>query len=338
MKPTYRFFVPLIVGVVVSLTAQAQDNMANLFKEGIPDGKYLLNGYLSPFAKSVSLGLNQGWYNTAKPHKVAGFDITVTLNGMFIPESDLFYTVDNTQLDNIELVDPSNGQAPTIFGPDVAPQYQLKNTTETFSGPPGVDLKGNLKSNMFPVPIANVGFGLPKDIDLKIRYSPTINIGDDGKFNLFGIGVLHDVKQYIPGIKLLPFNLSAFVGYTRMKVQYDLSGNFDSNNTEQLGTFEINATTIQGLISKQFSVITFYGGMGYNIAKSNLSMTGSYDFDENGTINSATEKDPVDLRFAASGPRMTAGFRLKLGVIALHTDYTLQKYKALTVGFGINVR
>jgi hypothetical protein len=35
---------------------------------------------------------------------------------------------------------------------------------------------------------------------------------------------------------------------------------------------------------------------------------------------------------------MTAGFRLKLAILTLHTDYTLQKYSCLTVGLGFAVR
>ena len=100
----------------------------------------------------------------------------------------------------------------------------------------------------------------------------------------------------------------------------------------QVGIFEVNSTTIQGVISKKVAVVTFYGGLGYNIAKSKLALLGDYD------IGGSTVTDPLDLNFTASGLRATAGIRLKLAVFAFHADYTVQKYKALTVGFGINVR
>jgi hypothetical protein len=66
-------------------------------------------------------------------------------------------------------------------------------------------------------------------------------------------------------------------------------------------------------------------------------MLGKWDVDNNGTYD-AKEIDPIDMKYSASGPRVGAGFRLKLAVFTLHADYTLQKYNALTVGFGINVR
>ena len=66
-------------------------------------------------------------------------------------------------------------------------------------------------------------------------------------------------------------------------------------------------------------------------------MKGPYDINEDG-VAGTNEVDPLDLKFAASGFRSTAGFRLKLAVLTLHADYTLQKYKCLTVGLGISVR
>jgi hypothetical protein len=340
MKSIFRIvcaFSFLIISVAPSF---AQDDLDKLMNESIGDGKKLISAYVSPFMKSVSLGLNQGWYNTAKAHKIAGVDLTITVNAMTIPTSELFF--DATKL-GLEVVDLDNSsqdypRAPTIFGPENEPTFSYTNkdtgVKETFQGPGGIDLEGNIGKAWIPVPMANLGFGLPKGTDLKLRFTPTIDLGDNSTLKIFGIGVMHDIKQWIPGIKMLPFDLSGFVGYTKLK----LESHFDpDNNPDQRGEFEMNATTIQGLISKKFSVLTIYGGLGYNIAKSNLAMKGTYDINDDGKVD-ANEVDPLDLKFAASGFRTTAGLRLKLAVFTLHADYTLQKYKCLTVGFGIAVR
>jgi hypothetical protein len=134
--------------------------------------------------------------------------------------------------------------------------------------------------------------------------------------------------------------LSGFVGYTKFKMNMG----FDDPNVENgKGVFEMNATTIQGVISKKISVLTFYGGVGYNIARSNLDMLGTYTLSSGidqtyGTPDDIKEKDPIQLDFTASGPRVTAGFRLKLAIFTLQADYTLQKYSCMSVGFGFNVR
>lgn len=330
----------LVIAMVSSLSSYAQNDIDQLLNESIGDGRKLVTAYVDPFMKSVSLGLNQGWYNTAKAHKIAGIDITVTANAMTIPKSELFFDATKLGLEVISLDNSSQDYplVPTVLGPENAPTFSYIDEEtgfkETFEGPGGIDLEENLGKNWVPVPMAHVGFGLPKGTDLKLRFTPTIDLGDDASLKIFGIGVMHDIKQWIPGIKMLPFDLSGFVGYTKFKLEAQFNA---EDNPDQIGIFEMNATTVQGVISKKFSVVTFYGGLGYNIANSNLAMKGHYDINDNGEVDT-NEEDPLDLKFAASGFRTTAGMRLKLAIFTLHADYTLQKYNCLTVGFGLSVR
>jgi hypothetical protein len=251
---------------------------------------------------------------------------------MTIPDADLLFEPGKLGLTKIELAPSSPGYpyASTIVGPDREAKFQVKgDPSQSFQAPPGLDLKGETGYNKVPVPMVHLGFGLPKGTDIKFRYIPTLNAGDDATVKMIGVGVMHDIKQWIPGIKLMPFDLSAFVGFTKFELQNQLDA---TAHPDQKGIFTMNATTVQAVIGKKFSVITFYGGVGYNIAKSNIALKGNYD------IDGTNYKDPVDLKFAASGPRATIGTRLKLAVFTFHADYTVQKYKCLTVGFGIWVR
>src|SRR5690242_1253546 len=70
------------VFLLVPSISFAQGDIDDILTENLDDGKKLVKGYLNPFMKSVSLGLNQGWYNTAKPHKIAGIDLTITASAM----------------------------------------------------------------------------------------------------------------------------------------------------------------------------------------------------------------------------------------------------------------
>jgi hypothetical protein len=340
------YVVALILGGSFTSGHLAAQDFDELIKGSRQDANYLLEGYLSPIMKSVGAGFNQGWYNTAKTHKKFGVDFTISVAAIGVPSSDKFFTVNNSKLNSIELTADHNGDAPvngsgkvhTIFGPgptqsEFTYKSPLSGTIDGLGGE--IDLKKDLPMGRLPVPVVHLGFGLPKSIDVKLRFIPSVG-SDDFKVQLFGLGVMHDIKQYIPGIKLLPFDLSGFVGYTRLKVTAEL------NNPSQTSEFVVNATTVQGLISKKISVLTFYGGIGYNFSKANLAAKGYYDLNGvagDGPNNSDEEvKNPVDLSVAQSGPRATAGMRLKLAVFTFHGDYTLQKYSAFTAGFGINVR
>jgi len=326
-------------------SAMAQDNLDDLLKGSIADATILLQGYISPAMKSLGSGLNQGWYNTAKPHDRFGVDLTISTSLMYIPPSEKFYLVDNTKLEKISLVqydgvniDPTNGSAnvPTFFGPDRSPSYQVfhnDGSSKIVDGPGGIDIKDAIKiADALPVPMYQLGFGFPKGFDIKLRFAPTITLGDF-KFNLLGIGLMHDVGQYLPVVKALPVDISLLVGYTKIEVEQGLSGTTIGQN--QKGLLEFNSTTFQALVSKKISVLTLYGGVGYDMSKSNIAMQGTYDLDGD---DIAETKDPVNLDFSVSSARATLGLRLKFAVFTLHTDYTFAHFNALNAGFGINVR
>lgn len=332
----------LLLFVMAMPFAVAAQDLDQLLKGSAADAKYLVEGYVSPAMKAFGYGLNNGWVNTAKPHKIAGFDLTISANPVFIPAADKLFMVDNAKLQNLDMytdvdgkqVTPliGKGNMATIFGPDKESTFRLRDEpTVSVKTPEGVGL------NFLPVPVAHLGFGLPKGFDIKFRFIPTINFGSGdskGKVNLWGIGVMHDFKQWIPGIKQLPFDLSAFFGYTKMGVSTAISEGGPTGK----GEFTSSATTFQVIISKKISVLTPYASVGYNAATTKLAVKGNYDFNDDGDTNDASEKDPFALSVASNGPRLTGGIRLKFGPIAFHGDYTLAKYKSASVGFGINVR
>ncbi len=330
-------FLILTAIIACASSVMAQGDIDKLIQGSKDDANLLVKGYITPAFNILGNGLNQGWYNTAKSHKLLGFDLTITASGIFIPSSDLVYRVDDSQLKSIQIAPYTQGQtqsinAPTVFGSDVAPQYQPINSDGTPKGSAITAAGGtNITKDIsfVPIPMVQLGIGLPKGTDLKVRFFPSTKIGNNGNVSLLGLGVMHDVKQYIPGVKSLPFDLSVLLAFTNLKVHVDYD---PSNSPDQKGDFSTTATTFQGLISKKFSVLTVYGGLGYNFVSSDLSVKGTYNT-SNGPL-----VDPVNISNSQSGPRVTAGFRLKFAIFTLHGDYTLQKYNAFTAGFGFNVR
>ncbi|HMP99244.1 MAG TPA: hypothetical protein PKC24_05635 [Cyclobacteriaceae bacterium] len=325
------FLLLLIVSIILNLPhAKAQGELDEFLRAGLGDANKLTTGYLGPLMEAAGVGLANGWYNTAKPHKTAGFDLTLSVNSVYIPESRKFYDLLALDLQSIEPV--GNSEAPTFFGPDTAPEYRLLDDPSiTFSGPPGIDMQKNLGVNFVPIPTLNLGIGIVKNTDLRLRYVPgSIVNSEDFSFNMFGVGVMHDVKQHIPGIKLLPFDLSFFAAYTRSNMSFALGGEIPGS--DQRAEINFNSITIQGLVSKQISVLTGYAGIGYNIVRSNFGMFGEYEIDSN------TFVDPISFDATASGLRATAGMRLKLAILTLHADYTVQQFNVLTVGLGFSVR
>ena len=339
-------FVALIfVFLLAGINAHAQGNLDDLLgaiaeekEAGKRDAGKLVEGYISPFIKGFGYGLVSGWNNTAKPHKKFGVELTITANLSYVPDKDLLYNVGDMDLETVSLESSADDpNVPTVFGPNYEPVYRYNATNTTFNGPPGGDLEGEIGSAFVPVPMVHLGFGLPWETDIKVRFLPNISTGEDTKMNMWGVGLLHDFKQHIPVMKNMPFSLSVFAGYTRLNVETDLNSTLPQYNQRAL--FGVNGFTAQVLISKKLSVVTFYGGLGYNAVSSNLDMKGQYDLNDDNIYDPVTDiEDPLSLKYSTGGARATIGFRLKLSVITLHTDYTFQEYNTLSVGFGINVR
>lgn len=315
----------------------AQSDIDVYLEAGAEDASKLIESYLTPALNGFGYGMNNGWYNTAKAHKTLGFDLTVTVSAVKVPSSQQFFTFRNSDYENIKLVNGETAQLPTLMGPNEdGPELEIYDedgqaTGVSVTSIPGLGLKDEIGINAVPVPMAQLGIGIAKNTDLKFRYIPKIDLDGDGDIGLFGIGVMHDVKQWIPGIKLLPFDLSALVGYTKLTANYNLEGNIDGNN--QKGEFSATGLTFQGIISKQFSVLTLYGGLGYNSTNTSVKVLGTYELEDFDTLH-----DPVDLSFGEGSMMLTAGFRLKLAILTLHADYTLNKYPVITAGVGFSVR
>lgn len=330
---------------------EAQD-FEQLLTAGLEDASRLTEGYLDPLMESMGVGMTSGWYNTAATHNSLGFDFTVTSGWVIVPDDKNFYSPNSLDLINTEQI--NGDKAPTLFGPEgetTRPRYRVTDpdTHEQviFDGPEGIDLKEEVNKligvdkALLPVPVYHLGIGIPGQSDIKLRYTPRIKLDDDGtSIQLLGGAFQHDIKQHIPGLRTLPFDLSVLVGYTRIKAVYDMGNDattsLNSVTTEDgRSTMLINSWTFQALISKEISVITFYGGLGYNKAGAEVDMTGTYKYQYAGFTKTVT--DPLDMTFRTSGTRFTAGMRLKLAVFTLHGDYTFQEYQTFSVGIGIAV-
>jgi hypothetical protein len=293
--------------------------------------------------KGFGLGLNNGWYNSASTHKPLGVSITFNGTAAFFPSSDKFYQFVNSDYTSVRLSDPTleEDRSPTAVGPTRSgPQVDIYDpntgiTLGTMDLPQGI----GLKFDAVPVAVPQVSVGIVKNTDIMFRYLPDIKIGDDGKIKFWGLGFKHDIKQWIPGMRFIPFHLSLLVGYTNMDARYDFTEYITPTDQEKIGEYDVRALTVQALISKKLSVITFYGGLGFNSVRSNFAAKGTYevDIDGNGTIDVVYE-DPLDFDVKDSGLAATLGFRLKLAVLTLHGDYTFSEYNVLNFGLGFSFR
>ncbi len=335
-----------------SLSFSQFDNV-DFLRSAPADGVKYAEAYISPWVNAFGSGLNGGWYNTAKPHKFGGFDITTGISVGMVPESAGTFDLAKIGLSSNMT---GSGAASTISGPDKAgPPITVTDKTTgftiaTFNAINGTNWK------LIPVPSLQVGIGLPFGTELKGRFVPKINI-KDGDISLWGVGLVHSIMQYIPGDKLLPFDVSLFGGYTKLtgnvpiNMQPGTPTNYSPavNFADQNLNINVSALNVSVIASLNLPVITFYGGLGYCKSKTTMEFTGNFptpgyvagppprsEYNNAGVITG--DKFPSMEIENFSGLRANIGLRIKLAVITIHADYTRAQYNVLTTGLGISFR
>ena len=285
------------------------------------DGKSLIEAYISPLGNSLGAALNNGWYNTAKPHSLGGFDITITANIVMVPTTAKTFNISESNGGTF-----TGGETPTILGSGEGKEV-------TYSGVPS-NMPRGLNIPIIPLPMLQAGVGLIKGTELDFRYMPELKIGEAGKVGLFGIGLKHDILQWLPIADKAPIDLSIQAGYTKIssEIELDNSGHDDAPPTANL---DVSATTVNLILSKKLLMFTPYLGVGYNSTRTTFNVNGDYDiagFEIK--LNDLTE---IDFE-SNNNLRANIGFRFNIAVMALQANYTFAEYPTATVGIGISVR
>lgn len=331
----------IAVFAMCTVTAYSQIDLESILEGGVGDAQKMLQGYVQPFPTGFGNGINGGWYTTAKAHKFLGIDIAVIANGAFVPQTAETFTFTNSDYTNIKLdSDPNNPNAstqlPTLFGSQKLADRPLLQFTDnsgnsiSTSALPGSGLKEAIGYNVVPSAMVQAGIGLFKKTDLIIRFVPE-QTADEYEFSTFGIGIKHDIKQWIPFVKRLPFDVSVLAAWNDVKSKFFLD---PDNEPTQALEFNTKTFMFQVLASKKFSIFTLYGGVGTTSYDTDVNMLGTYKT----TATNKTFKDPIQLAYDGSSMRANVGLNIKLLFINIAAEYALQEYDVFTVRAGFSIR
>jgi len=381
-KFIFTFSTLLYAGVFSSFVI-AQNDISNIFKAGVADLNTVAEGYLKPAGNSFSSGLGAGWYNTAAVHKPWGFDLTIGVGAVSAPQSDQSFSLSG--LTNLQPTISGTTSAPTFTGKGDGVELNLMQPQYLSTGQANPYYPGKIVSFTTPgavsqyVPTASIQFtiGVPFINDVSFRFVPKVSVSGF-ETSLWGIGIKHDFKQWIPVVKDLPFDAAIVLAYSKFNLKYAfptdfqvtadklVSGgvttqadpNVSSNDyTTQGLNISAAATTANLVFSKKIAFITPYLGFGMTNTSFDLSMVGNYPtlgdpltyvvggvtlprYNENGKpiMQVKNISDPVKFNSNQVMTNATLGLRLKLAVITLHAQYAFQKYPVASAGFGISIR
>ena len=339
-----------------------------------------INAYTAPFAKSVPIALSGGWAHTAKVHSTLGFDLSFGTSLVFIPSSEGMVSSSKISFPANSTLSFTNQNVdvPTIRGNgDNIPQLQYTltepNTGQSLTG--NFDAFKGVGLSLSMAPYIQLGFGLPKGTEIIGRFIPDVsNVANKAlssatdtkleKTSLWGIGVKHDIKQWIPVVSKLPFlQISGLIAYSQFHTGFaggDLtitpatlsitSGSLVSNTALwEDQKFNMKASSFTGtlLVGASIPVFQPFIGLGFNSGKFESGLYGTYpdaEIVENTTngvefqVNTST-KDPMVIKTNSTNFNFQAGARLKLGPIVINYTLSLQNgYKMHTGALAVTIR
>lgn len=342
----------LLLSLFLTFSAglKAQD-IGQIVAGSTADANKYLSAYLEPFGKGEILNMGRGWFTTGRVHKRFGFDVTVSAQLAVIPDAKQTFVFNNSDYSTFKLKSGASSAIVQTFAGDKNATQTLtvnttvngKNVTYDFNTPTGIgsDLKNAVGFVAVPLPVAQLGFGLFKNTDVKVRYFPKTNFGDVG-VDVFGVAVQHEFSDYIPFFKKVPLlHLSALAGYNTTNVAYNIK-NSTVSGSDQRAELKLSAFTLQGIASVKLAFLEVYTSLGYTTGSSNANLLGTYTINykdaSNGSTVSATVTNPVALTYKNSGVSNTWGLRMNVFFLKFFADYTFANYNGASAGLAFSFR
>jgi hypothetical protein len=310
------------------------------------------NSYLAPLFKGFGYGFNSGWYSTAKTHKLLGVDISLGFNFAFVPSRDESFKLRNSDYNNLRLIAGTEAKTPTLFGSkNDGPQIQIYDNVPAYGdavlaqikAPEGIGLSKEVGFSAVPLPVLQLGIGLIKNTDIKIRYVP--DLLEDQDYSYWGLGLMHDITQWIPVVDKLPIDISVFGSYSSLTFTAPLTPD-DTGfpGSGQMVKAKIKGYTVEALISKKIAVLTVLGGIGYISGKTSFDLRGKYDITYPNAPTDLpfnpdiTLQNPIGIKTTEGGLKLTGGIQLQFAVFKLFANYSVMHYNVLNAGIGLTFR
>lgn len=320
MRKPLVFFLLVVAWLAMPTAGHGQSISEVLSKIAGDNAK----NYIQPAVDAFGANLNSGLYYTADVHGVLGFDIGLRAMVVFVPDDQLKFvavlpdSVVGPGGTKIASGYPRNHETATVWGGKGQEGVQSTNSSvPPFPFPGGVDLK------TVPLAVPQLSVGLPLGTEILLRYLPTIKISESiGKLSFFGIGLRHDIDQYIP-VPGFPIDISAQFVYQSFSVK----------DTADRNILDTKAISLGAQVSKTFAIATLYGGIAYE----NTAITiGPYQHADPSTGTTITI-NAFDVT-AKNNFRFTVGAGIKLAIINLNIDYSLASTSVLSAGLSLGLR
>lgn len=248
---------------------QALQELENL----IGDAIFFTDKYITPATDAAVYQAASGWVNTPKKAKLWDFTLGLHGNVFFVPQSDRTFRLSNNDLSffTIEDQNVTSALTPTTLGndQDVTLIGELDGNPVSLKTPEGI----NMEVVFYPYLQGSLGLWYGTEIILK--YSPKIDL-KNVDYQVYGLGVKHNLSQYFSGLEKRNLHLSVLAAYAKE----DLTVSFLDVQTAY-GNLGLNA--LNSLIDTwQFQVNGSKGFNKFELAAGFIMNTSEFEYKVNG--------------------------------------------------------
>jgi len=343
MQKTVRL-IPAALFLAITMPAAAQDLGESIERVGME----YATAYVHPLVNAFGADVNGGLFHAAKfgGGMVPKVDLYVGVKifGAFVPERDRALNLQYEAPARIQAPDGNAydvtvrydiTDAPTIFGRNEAGTVTA-HVHETVS--PGADgtygtaddivideeetlelVPGLINTGIAPLLIPQLRLGTLYGTDVMIRYFPRMDHVEFGSLGFFGLGVRHEVSQYLPSA---PVDLSVQLVRQKLSVR-------DLDDDQILAANMFAAALVA---SKSASVATLYGGLQLESTRVKVDYVFSPDDEE--------LIEPQEISFSLTGRnrfRVVAGGALTIGPVVINADYSVGSINVVSAGIGLSL-
>ncbi|MFA4907782.1 MAG: DUF6588 family protein [archaeon] len=328
--------------------------------------------YVTPLVTAFGSGMNSGWFHSAKPHKLLGFDLGVKAMVISIPKDQQSFVWDMSKISfedevsiggtdytiNIEGKDVyQESEVPTFFGKDKAGTIEpvsdnlivtmLKTQLSTQGVSDDVLNSTEVTHQLTTIAQTVQPMNTPPGINLTILplMVPQAAVG----VSIPATPIKFDVVvRALPEMDLKDFGKFKF---------YGLGGKLALDPFIPLPMFGIGLSAgayfqkmeIGKVLESNHSIFTLTAGRDFNLLILGIGVYGGVGFEKSDmkvsyTYQSSDTGDPLNgtsIKFDMKGDnkfRTTVGARLRLAVININADYSTGADNVLTAGVGLTLR
>ena len=290
------------------------------------------NSLIPGFPINVYLGLN------------VSAPLTSSMNKRFVPPQQVpieasapSFVPNSADLDAfIEFTPGADSDVPTIVGetepPDASLDLVFRDQNgnlayrEQFARPPQGLVSKNVPAT--PIPLPQLGFGSIAGTDFQVRYFPKTSLSGYGQLGLLGVGVRHDIDQWIP--VPIPLNLAVQGAWNRFSLASE-DPNTAPGEFQEVVDASGWAVNLQASRGIPLAPIIFYGGLQYE--RYNVDYSYNFSFPQ-------ANVDPIEVNLsqqAENRVRGIVGVTFTFAIVRLNVDYAISHNNVVTAGLGVRL-